>query len=212
MELPLFPLHVVLFPGSSLPLHVFEERYREMMRVVMESDRKIGIVAIRSGMESGGPADTYSIGSIALVEQVQRSQDGSMDILVTGTDRFHIDERLPDDPYPRGNVTTLPDLPGEEVEGFLTGARAATFRYLSAVARLQESDIKAPSLSEDPVVASYKLAAVLDLDIPERQRMLECPDAHTRLALVSDLARREALLLETVGPSVGRPRSMYSPN
>lgn len=212
MELPLFPLHAVLFPGSSLPLHVFEERYREMMRVILDGDRRLGIVAIRSGMEAGGPARIYDIGSVATVEQVQRSQDGSMDIIVTAKERFRIDERLPDDPYPRAHVTVLADEPGDEVEGFLTAARAATFRYLSAVARLQEADIKAPSLSDDAVVASYKLAAVLELDIPERQRMLECPDAHTRLALLSDLARREALLLETVGPSVGRPRSIYSPN
>ena len=60
--------------------------------------------------------------------------------------------------------------------------------------------------------ASFALASTLSLDLPERQRLLEAPDAAERLRLVTELAKREALLLEAVGPSVGRPTDAVSPN
>ena len=147
MDMPLFPLHVVLFPGSAIPLHVFEPRYRAMMDRVLNDDRRFGVVAIRRGREAGGYAETFRIGTVAVIEQVQRTADGSMAIIVTGHDRFALDVRLPDAPYPLGEVT-----------------------------------------------------------------LLEASDTATRLRLCADMAKREAMLLEAVGPSVGRPTDSYSPN
>ena len=88
MDMPLFPLHVVLFPGSAMPLHVFEPRYRALMDRVLSEDRRFGVLAIRRGREVGGYADTFRIGTVAVVEQVQRAPDSSMAIIVTGHDRF----------------------------------------------------------------------------------------------------------------------------
>src|ERR1041384_8113327 len=126
MRLPLFPLHVVLFPGETLPLHVFETRYKAMMETVLSTpERTFGVVAIRSGMEAGGPADVFDTGTIARVQQVQRSADGTMGISVVGTQRFHIDERLPDDPFPVAEITVLDDEIGPTPPGGLTIGRAA---------------------------------------------------------------------------------------
>jgi Lon protease-like protein len=212
MELPLFPLHVVLFPGSAIPLHVFEERYRALMDDVLSDDRRFGIVAIRRGYEVGGYAETHRVGTVATVEQITRAADGSMGIVVTGSVRFSINVRLPDEPYPRADVSILEESEGVLGKNDLTVARAATHRYLSVVAKLQGEELVAPPVSEDIVAASFILAASLGLDLGDRQRLLEAADAATRLRLIAELARREASLLEAVGPSVGRPSGSYSPN
>jgi Lon protease-like protein len=212
MELPLFPLHVVLFPGSAMPLHIFEPRYRAMMERVLADDRRFGVVAIRRGREAGGYADTFRTGTIAMIEQVQRAADGTMAIIITGHERFALDVRLPDDPYPIGEVTLLEEPLGEHPSKELPSARAAVNRCLSVVARVHGDDVVAPALPDSIVGASFTLAAALSLDLPERQRLLESPDASQRLRLCAEMAKREAMLLEAVGPSVGRPTDTYSPN
>jgi len=212
MELPLFPLHVVLFPGSAMPLHVFEQRYRTMMETVLSGDRRFGVLAIRRGREVGGYADTFRIGTVAVVEQIQRAPDGSMAIIVTGHERFALDVRLPDDPYPNGEVTLLEEPLGEQPSRALPSARAAVNRYLSVMAKVHGDDVVAPALPTDLVPASFTLASALSLDLPERQRLLETNDVAERLAMVTDVAKREAMLLEVVGPSVGRPTDAVSPN
>jgi len=206
MQIPLFALHLVLFPGATCPLQVFEMRYRAMMEQVLAGDRRFGVVSIRHGMEVGGPAETYEVGTIALVEQVQRAEDGKMAILVRGTERFRILERLPDDPFPRAEIETMEEEIGLDPDRGLTHARAAIHRYLSVVARLQGSELLAPALGDDDAVrVSFVLADVLHIDLPDRQALLEVSDAGTRLRTITELARREAVLLDAVGPSVGRP-------
>jgi Lon protease-like protein len=212
MELPLFPLHVVLFPGSAMPLHVFEQRYRAMMEKVLSGDRRFGVLAIRRGREVGGYADTFRVGTVAVVEQIQRAPDGSMAIIVSGQERFALDVRLPDDPYPSGEVTLLEEPLGEQPSRELPAARAAVNRCLSVMAKVHGDDVVAPTLPDDLAAASFALASVLSLDLPERQRLLEASDVAERLKLVTEVARREALLLEAVGPSVGRPTDAVSPN
>lgn len=212
VELPLFPLHLVLFPGTTLPLHVFEPRYRAMMESILATDRTFGVVAIKVGMEAGGPAEVHPIGTTARVDEVRRSEDGTMDIMVLGRQRFRIDQRLPDDPFPRAEVTLLGEEIGPDVATYLTGARAAVHRYLGTLARLHGRDVHAPALPDDPIGAAFALAATLQVDLPERQRLLGCDHAEARLRLTTDLARREATLLEKIGPSVGRPDTAYSPN
>lgn len=213
MRLPLFPLHLVLFPGSELPLHIFETRYKAMLESVLSTaDRTFGVIAIRSGMEAGGPAETHAIGTFARVSQVQRSSDGTIDIVVAAAERFHLDERLPDDPFPLGEVSALTDEAGEPDPDALTSARASLHRYLSVVAKLQGSDVVAPATGPDLIATSYALSALLQVDIAERQRLLECTTAVARLGLLTELARREAALLDAIGPSVGRGGTQFSLN
>lgn len=213
MDIALFPLHLVLFPEATIPIHVFEMRYRAMMEHVLAGDRRFGVVAIRQGMEVGGPADTFEVGTMALVEQVQRSEEGRMAVLAKGLQRFRITTRLPDDPFPRAEAEPLEDALGLDADRALTHARAAVHRYLSVVARLQGTELTAPALGDDDAIrVSFVLADTLHIDLPDRQRLLEAPDAAARLALVTELARAEAVLLDAVGPSVGRPTDTVSPN
>jgi Lon protease-like protein len=95
MELPLFPLNTVLCPGIALPLHVFEERYRAMVRHCLESSSPFGVVLIREGREVGTGAISFSgIGTIAEIRDAGSYDDGRYDLLVVGTRRFEI-RRVP---------------------------------------------------------------------------------------------------------------------
>ena len=85
MRLPLFPLHQVMFPNEVVALHIFEPRYRQMLKDVLAGDRTFGIVLIRSGWESGEPADPYEIGTTALIRDSEIFPDGRANISVVGS-------------------------------------------------------------------------------------------------------------------------------
>ena len=212
MELPLFPLHLVLFPGGTAPLQVFEPRYREMLERVLREDRRFGVVAIRRGMEVGGPAETFDVGCIGEVTRVQRAPEGAMQILVEGRERFVIVERRTDTPYPMAEVEALIEQEGDDAADAMPAARAGIRRYLSVVAQLQGTDVLVPTLPVGLVELSFTIASALQLDVHERQALLEAPDASSRLDLAAELSLREALLLEAVGPNVGHPRAPLSMN
>src|SRR5919206_5035298 len=103
-ELPLFPLHVVLFPGMRLPLHIFEDRYKLMIGTCMVTDETFGVALIRSGQEVGGPAEVFRVGTTARIASMERLPQGRMNLVVVGGERFRIVERLQTQPYLLGSV------------------------------------------------------------------------------------------------------------
>ncbi|MCA1833148.1 MAG: LON peptidase substrate-binding domain-containing protein [Actinomycetota bacterium] len=210
MWLPLFPLHTALFPGDALPLRVFEPRYREMMGWVLAGDRRFGVVAISAGTEVGEPSEVHSIGCIALIEHIAEAADGTFDLLCRGESRFQIVERLADDPYPHAEVRMLPDEPGENAAHAVAAARAALAKYARAVERL--GLVIGHDEHANPIAESYRIAGALLVDVPVRQRLLACGTAAERLQLAGAVARREANILLTIGPSAGVPLGRPSPN
>jgi Lon protease-like protein len=183
----------------GLPLHVFEQRYREMMARVLDGDRTFGVVAIRAGAEVGIQAETFEVGSLAVVEELARFEDGRYAMIVRGTNRFRIDHRLPDDPYPQGETALLADEEGDGAAEAMTAAAAAFTQYLSAAGS------SAGPLPPDPIGCSYAIASALRLPVVELQSLLEEPTAATRLRAEAELASREAALLERFGPAIVRP-------
>jgi ATP-dependent Lon protease len=138
MELPLFPLNTVLCPGIALPLHVFEDRYRALVRHCLDTTSPFGIVLIREGREAGKGAITFSgIGTIAEIRDVGRHDDGRFDLLVVGTRRFGI-RRVLDDrrPYLVAEVDLLDETVGDaKVAQQL--AMSATRRFVTYLELLQ---------------------------------------------------------------------------
>src|SRR5467141_274849 len=95
--LPLFPLGAVLYPGMLLPLHIFEEGYRQLVRDMLDGPepRRFGVIAIRKGRETGidgvnGMHSLYEIGCTATLRRVERHEDGRFDIVTLGTQRFRL--------------------------------------------------------------------------------------------------------------------------
>jgi Lon protease-like protein len=204
--LPLFPLGTVLFPGLVLPLHIFEERYRALVRALKDRPdgerREFGVVAIRRGWEVEQAASTvslYDVGCTAQVRQITEHPDGTFDIVTVGRRRFTIADLLPvDTPYLQARVSYLAEDPGPEGDADMLAPRvlAAFGRYLRLV-RVNAADIP-EQLPEDPHVLSHLVAATANLTIAERQSLLATVDTPTRLRKELVLLYREVGLLSQV--------------
>jgi hypothetical protein len=138
MELPLFPLHTVLCPGIALPLHIFEDRYRALVRDCVEGAAPFGIVLIRDGREVGGGSISFSaIGTLAEIREARRYPDGRYDLLVVGTKRFAITDVTTDrQPYLVAEATVIDDEVGDE-EAARRLANTATRRFVHYLELLQ---------------------------------------------------------------------------
>ena len=98
-KLPLFPLHTVLFPGSTIPLNIFEDRYKEMINDCREADSMFGVVLIKEGEEVGGPSIPHRVGTVAKITNMREVSGGRIYISALGTERFQIAEIEQDTPY-----------------------------------------------------------------------------------------------------------------
>lgn len=199
--LPLFPLEqVVLFPGMSLPLRIFEDRYKVMIGACQVTDQIFGVVLIRSGREVGDPAEPERVGCTARMMRVDRQPDGRMNILTMGEQRFRLVSpvRVMPEGYLVGDAELLPEVSGDGVAAeLLDSVRHEFTRYQQAT--LAISGHREPlELPNDPVRLSYRIAATLFVDPRERQRLLETDDLVSRLQQELTLLKRE--MPRTIGP------------
>jgi Lon protease-like protein len=211
-----FPLGTVLFPGLVLPLHIFEERYRAMVRELVASPsdgpHEFGVVTLRRGAEApaadteDGPStdpapvrtdDLYPVGCTAELRQVTELPDGRFDIMTVGRRRFTIlDVQQGGEPYLTANVGWLPDdSPDATAEQLAPRALAAFRTYLDLLRPDSEALDAVPA---DPTVLSHLIAATAQLTTDERQLLLAAPDTASRLRAELKLLNREAGLLARV--------------
>jgi len=219
-SLPLFPLGTVLFPGLLLPLHIFEERYRQLVRDLLAGPgpRRFGVVAIRKGRETGidGISGLYQVGCTATLRQVTEHDDGRFDLVTAGTQRFRLNELDDSKPYLQGGVDLLPEDTGDEAaaEQAALAVQAAFRGYLSALAVRGATHFSIPSLPDEPVALSYLVAASMIVDLSEKQVLLAEPDAAARLNAERALLTRETTMLRslTSTPAPDLRYAPYSPN
>jgi Lon protease-like protein len=144
MELPLFPLHTVLCPGVALPLKVFEDRYRAMVRSCLELDEPFGVVLIRDGREVGpGATSIATVGTIAEIREASKYSDGRYDLLVVGTRRFRIESvAVGRKPYLLGEVTELDEPVGDpdRAERLTSEVTQRFIRYLALLQPAEGED------------------------------------------------------------------------
>jgi Lon protease-like protein len=138
MELPLFPLNSVLCPGIALPLHIFEERYRALVRHCLDTTSPFGVVLIRQGREAGAGAISFTgVGTIAEIRDAGSYEDGRYDLLVVGTRRFEIRQVLTGRrPYLVAEVDLLDETVGDEDTAHRLAMRA-TRRFVTYLELLQ---------------------------------------------------------------------------
>lgn len=215
----MFPLNAVLFPGVSVPLRVFEDRYRalvhHLLRVEEPSERVFGSVGIREGYEVGehGAQSLYRVGCKALLTEVEARPDGTFDVVAVGLDRIELERLDTSGPYPVGHVHDRSDAATAVAEHVLEAARATFSAYRAALADIR-ADPYAGSLPRDPSYLSWTLAACAPLPMPERQALLEAEDAAERLILVTDLLRTELKAMNVIPslPATEVARTRWSPN
>lgn len=209
--LPMFPLGSVLFPSLVLPLHIFELRYRVLIRDVLDGDPEFGVCLIERGSEVGGDDVRLAVGTVARVQEATELPDGRWAVIGVGTRRIGVEEWLPDDPYPRAEVSDYPDPPPDgaqlellpEVTDLLRGA-------LAKVAELGEpAGPSTVELSEDPVLASHQLSALAPISTLDQYTLLAAPTVGLRLAslrnLLTDAHEVLDLRLSGEGPGLGDP-------
>ncbi|WP_309136314.1 LON peptidase substrate-binding domain-containing protein [Nocardioides campestrisoli] len=217
--LPMFPLSTVLFPGVSIPLHVFEERYRALVQhLAAEPDparRLFGSVAIREGYEVGdhGAQSLYRVGCVLQLSEIEPLDDGGYDIVAVGRGRFRLDRLRTDGDFPQAEVTDLGD--GEvEVPAELVARSRATFTAYRAAVSQFRADPFDGALPRDPQYLSWTLAALVPLPMAERQELLEAPNTRERLELVTGMLREELRAMNVIPslPATEVARTRWSPN
>lgn len=205
----MFPLGSVLVPGMAFPLHVFELRYRRLVEDCQAGDGRFGVVLIERGSEVGGGDVRTDVGTLARIVQADPMSDGRWMLVAVGERRIRVERWLPDDPYPRAEVSDWPDsrlVAGSETTGGETDPVVsgdwdevnALLRRASALSR--EIGEPAPSLdvklADDPVLASYQASAVAPLGEADRQHLLVAPSVPERLALLEQMLADQIELLQ----------------
>ena len=221
--LPLFPLNTVLFPGVVMPLYIFEERYRSLVRDLIAlpptRDREFGVVAIKVGYEVGerGVHTIQRVGCAALVTQVTANDDGTFEIVVVGRRRFHVEDLDPSNDYLQADVEWLPDPGGGtpfDLAADAETARVLFDTYRQVVTELRADDVLDGPTPRDPVDLSYTLAAAMVLTLADRQLLLECPDVTSRLRMGTALLRGELRAIRAIAslPATSMARTQWCPN
>ena len=188
-SIPLFPLpNVVLFPNVFLPLHIFEPRYREMVADALKGDRIIGMALLRAGYESNyeGRPPVYDIGCAGVITHSQRLADGRYDIVLRGLHRFRITSEDNSRSYRIGEVQALPDvIAPDEITPLRHQRQRLETVLAAAVERVRAEPRFPPSVPDEDLVNA--LAQYLDLDVMERQALLECDGVLARCRALIDL-------------------------
>jgi Lon protease-like protein len=227
VRLPLFPLNSVLFPGLVLPLNVFEERYRAMMRDLLktseEEPRRFAVVAIRDGHEVApsapgmpdptarperGPAAGFGpdplrsfhrVGCVADAATIRERANGTFEVLATGTSRVRLLSVDPSGPFLTAELEELPEEPGDEAGALAEGVLRAFRQYQKRLAGARERSLSTGvELPDEPSVVSYLVAAAMMHDIPTKQRLLQAPDTASRLRDELKLLRSETAIIRNL--------------
>lgn len=203
-QLPLFPLGTVLFPGGTLNLHIFEERYRQMIGRCLEQRSPFGVVLLREGDEViegravTRPVAPYTIGTVAQISANVRLDDGRYLLTATGQQRFRIRAITQPAPYLVATVDLLPDPEEASAAPIAADLRAAYERYWQAMHLATGVPLEAEELSGNPVEMSYQLADRIQIEPARKQQWLEA-DVVDRLTAIAAEIRAELALLPAAG-------------
>ena len=200
IDLPLFPLNTVLFPGMPLKLHIFEERYKHMINECTEAQKPFGVVLIESGDEALGELPhPHLIGTTAYITQVQRLPFGRMNILAVGKDRFRVTSLSHEKPFLSGLVDLIPLVQDDNValQRSERQLRPLLNRYLAA---LSEAGLQfeAADLPEDALALAYLAAVVLQTEAHHKQQILEAVNTTQLLQRLTSTYRREVAMLDVM--------------
>jgi Lon protease-like protein len=197
-EMPLFPLGTVLFPGMILPLHIFEPRYRLMIKGCIENSLPFGVVLIEKGHEVGDVVVPYDVGTSAYITHVDPLDDGRMNIQAVGYQRFRVLEFKYDKPYLSGMIKQFPlegiedDLVGTAVKELLPHLH----HYIDTFIQAAEVDINLDQIPDDPLALALFAAIALPLPMKDKQKLLAEPALTPILRMERDMLRREQMLLQ----------------
>ncbi|MEO1287492.1 MAG: LON peptidase substrate-binding domain-containing protein [Chloroflexota bacterium] len=200
MQLPLFPLNLVLFPGMPLRLHIFEERYKEMINECLETESPFGVVLINDGDAENGPlARPYMVGTTAHITQVQQLPYGRMNIAVVGRDRFKINELdISSRAFLQGDVDLLPlvSINQATLENGVQKLRPLLEKYLLSLSEAGQVQFESNQLPDEPMGLAYLAAMLLQGDDSIKQDVLESVDTYALLTKLLRIYHKEVALID----------------
>jgi Lon protease-like protein len=245
MEIPLFPLHTVLFPGVALPLHIFEERYRLMIARCLETQSPFGVVLIRDGREvGGGQLSIAGVGTFAAIRESEKLPDGRYEVLAVGVGRFAVREVDTDrEPYLVATVEPLAER-SEDPDEARRMVRRTTRRFVEYLHLVRPRDgedggdldvrleveigdddepeaegadegisieaeitpdgdddepargiVRHIRVPDDPGTLAHLLSGIVQIDLVQKQALLEADTVEERLAGLEAVLDQELLLL-----------------
>lgn len=218
-RIPLFPLNTPLVPGLVLPLHIFEPRYRGLVRDLLdipsEDDREFGIIAVRDGQDLArdGVDALFPIGVATVLRQAEELPDGRFDIVTTGSRRFRLIDLDATAPLAHAEVEFLEEVTGPD-DGLLAVQVSRRFRDYRAALSGQVQATVEDDIPGDPTVLSYLVTAAMILPLDERQQLLAAETTAERLRHAGALLSRENLLISELAavPALDLPGAPPSPN
>jgi uncharacterized protein len=196
-EIPLFPLNTVLFPGMPLSLHIFEERYKQMINYCIDERQPFGVVLIQEGQEVGGEAVPHNIGCTAQITRVQSLAQGRMNIVAVGHERFRIIAMKADKPYLVGVAERLPLLSVSPMTD-VTRLRRLVVRYLHILKEIGQIQIDTQQLPDDALTMAYLSAVLLQTPSTQKQALLAADDLDQMIAALCETYQREVVLLKAM--------------
>ena len=185
--LPIFPLPLVLFPGVTIPLHIFEPRYRRMLADCLERDRRFGIVFLAEGTAEDSLGIGGDVGCVALIESHDDLPDGRSNITVAGRERFTLRAFVTSPlPYHVGMIVPYDDVPEPAalLEPLATRVRERFERIARAARTISDDQDAVPELPDDPALLAFRVASFIDLNVQERHRLLASTSPGERLRTV----------------------------
>jgi Lon protease-like protein len=199
MELPLFPLNTVVFPGWPMPLHIFEPRYLEMVKLCTENQSPFGIVLIKKGSDENDPVvEPYDIGCTVKITQTEEIRDGRILIMTIGQERFRILSLNHDKPYLTGEVEKLP-FRQEKPEPLREAAHqlhGLLVDYLNQLAQFSdEIKFDTARVPTDPEELGFTASALLQAPLETKQSLLEARKASSLLKYLYGVYQQEIELL-----------------
>ncbi|MBS1724867.1 MAG: LON peptidase substrate-binding domain-containing protein [Armatimonadetes bacterium] len=183
-EMALFPLNTVLFPYAQLQIHVFEDRYRELIRHCTQNDQPFGVVLIRSGEEVGGHVEPYMVGTVVRIVSIHTFEDGKMDVRVQGERRFRVRKFDESRSYMVGMVEPVIELEIEDTpkaEALVLRSREYVQAYIENYFARFDVKVAKIKLPSDPTALSFVVANFLQIENLEKQKLLETTDTLERL-------------------------------
>ena len=196
--LPMFPLGVSLLPGMVLPLHLFEPRYLELYRDVVDDDRRFGVVLIERGPDTRDDNPMSSVGCVARIMGSGIHDDGTISLVTIGEHLIRVDRWLHSDPYPQAEVSPIEEpTPGKVATETIDEARRGIVKLVALASELDPSfDPAMPDLSPDPMEAGYQIAQIAGFQAFDNQRIIEAPGPDARAEMILGLVNDQIELIE----------------
>ncbi len=224
LDIPLFPLELVLFPQMVLPLRIFEARYRLMINECLKNNTPFGVLLLQEGdsVQEGRfqvePAQPFNVGTLARITEVAQLEEGGMLITTVGTERFRLLEYRNDKPFMTGDIEIWPDddqpeeLEADVLQETVSRVKLVFEQYLRILMGMAGKRIQTLDIPDEADMLSFVVPNWLYISTQDKQMLLEAPGLRTRLETELQLLETETNFLKNIKAKTNQPATPEAPS